>query len=127
MKKISLLFATLLVLVSSIIFCACNEGYKKLKIDLVGIEYASDTHHSKDGVINLVLDDAIMPENNKLANCQVVFGLSGAKKWGEVSITSNPSGVIKVVDCQLDDKNCSVTLMALQPVERAEIVIQHLG
>jgi len=45
MKKISLLVVTFLVLVSSIIFCGCDNKYKNLKIKC-------DTEQ-----ISLVLDD----------------------------------------------------------------------
>ena len=121
MKKITLLFAMILVLVSSIVFCACGDGYKKLKIELIDIQYYSEEYYSEEGVINLVLDDS------KLSRCGLIFELSGAKKWGDVNIDSNPSGVVKVLECDVDGKKCEVSIEALQPTEGASLVITHLG
>ena len=56
MKKISLLFVTLLVLVSGIVFSGCGNKYKKLNISLSGIYYSSDTYYAEDGVIQLPYD-----------------------------------------------------------------------
>ena len=82
MKKLSLLFATLLVLVSSIVFCSCNDGYKDLKIEC-SVEQ-----------INLVLDlDSYCKCNGGeelMSSClshQIInFELDGAKSWGDISI-----------------------------------------
>ena len=97
------------MLVSSIVFCSCNDGYKKLKIEC-NVEQ-----------INLVLDD------NELSQSNLTFKLSGAKSWGEVSIVSVPSGHVQVV-YQINDKQCNVAIKALQPTgDGASLVITHLG
>ena len=109
MKKISLLFATLLVLVSSIIFCSCDNGYKNLKIEC-NVER-----------ISLVLDDESLSSEN------VIFELSGAKSWGEISIVSSPLGLVQT-NYQIEDKKCGVVVKALQPSgDGAVLIITHLG
>jgi len=109
MKKISLLVVTFLVLVSSIIFCGCDNKYKNLKIKC-------DTEQ-----ISLVLDD------EKLSMQNIVFELSGAKSWGEISIVSQPLGLVHA-EYQIKDKKCGVVVKALQPSgEGATLVIKHLG
>ncbi len=108
MKKISLLFATLLVLVSSIVFCSCNEGYKNVKI----------TCSTKK--IELVLDD------EQMSITEVVFELSGAKSWGEVSVVSEPAGKVQTA-YETQGKKCVVGVKALQTCEGANLVVTHLG
>ncbi|MBQ8522858.1 MAG: hypothetical protein IJ458_04315 [Clostridia bacterium] len=123
MKKLSLLFATLLVLVSSIVFCSCNDGYKDLKIEC-SVEQ-----------INLVLDlDSYCKCNGGeelMSSClshQIInFELDGAKSWGDISIESNPSGLVTTQHI-IDGNNCEVLVSALQPTgEGASLVITHLG
>lgn len=109
MKKISLLFAMLLVLVSSIVFCSCGDGYKDLKIEC-------DTKE-----IVLVLDDEELSTEN------VVFELSGVKSWGEISIVSKPLGLVQIIH-EIDGSKCGVAVKALQPSgEGASLCITHLG
>ena len=109
MKKLSILFATILVLVSSIIFSACKEGYKNLKIEC------------DVSVVELVLDDS------DLSYQDIVFKISGVKSWGEVAIDSKPSGQVQVAYV-VDGKNCLVRVQALQPTgDGATLDITHLG
>ena len=72
-------------------------------------------------MISLVLDDS------SLSRCGVTFNLSGAKEWGTVSVTASPAEVIKVDQYSFDGLTCNVTLSALQPVEKGEVIFTHLG
>ena len=109
MKKISLLFATILVLVTSIVFCGCDDGYKKLNI-------TTNVDH-----IELVLDD------EDLRSANLIFELSGAKSWGKINIDSKPSGLVKV-EYQIKGKSCAVKVTALYPTgDGALLELTHLG
>ena len=111
MKKISLLFAMLLVLVSSIVFCSCGGGYKNLKIEC------------KTKEISLVLDDKDLSTTKN----PIIFELSGAKSWGEISITSKPIGLVQIA-YEIEGKKCAVAVEALQPSgDGASLEIKHLG
>ncbi len=121
MKKMSLLIATLLVLVSGIVFCGCGNKYKKLNISLGNIVYGSEDYYVKNGEISLVLDDSV------LSKCGVTFNISGVKEWGSVSVASSPTEVVKVESCSASGTTCNVVISALQPVEGGELIITHLG
>ena len=121
MKKMSLLIATLLVLVSGIVFCGCGNKYKKLNISLGNIVYGSEDYYVENGEISLVLDDSV------LSKCGVTFNISGVKEWGSVSVASSPTEVIKVESCSASGTTCNVVISALQPVEGGELIITHLG
>lgn len=109
MKKLSILFATVLMLIASIVFCSCDEGYKNLKIQCSVEE------------IKLVLDD----EN--LSKQDMIFEVSGVKSWGDVSIVSNPAGMVKVATA-IEGQQCFVRVEALQPTGvGSSLVVTHLG
>ena len=110
MKKLSLLFMTMLLLVSGVIFSACGDKYKDLKIK-ANVEQ-----------VKLVLDDNLLSYNNDL-----VFEASGVKTWGELSIASEPSGLVKATYAVRGNK-CYARIDALQPTGTgAKLVVTHLG
>lgn len=110
MKKVSLIIVTILMLSISIVFCGCNDGYKDLKIQ------------TKTKQISLVLDDEDLAISNK-----ILFTLSGAKSWGEISIESEPMGLVQSTH-KIDGKECWVQVKALQPsMDGSSLVIKHLG
>lgn len=110
MKRLSMVLAGILVLLSSMIFSACNDGWKDVKI-------SCETES-----ISLVLDD------DKLSTAEVVFELSGTKDWGEVNVTTQPQGLVMVENIVLKDDLCGVQIRALQPSgDGATLVITHLG
>lgn len=99
-----------LLLVSSAVFSACGNDYKKLEI----------TSNVKE--IRLVLDDSKLSYNNDL-----IFEVSGVKKWGELKIDSEPSGLVKVTHA-VRGTNCYVRVDALQPSSAgSQLVVTHLG
>lgn len=110
MKRLSVIFLGVLVLLSSIVFCACNDGWKNVKISC------------KDESISLVLDD------EKLSRADIIFELSGTKDWDEVSVTTQPQGLVMVENIAFKDKKCGVQIRALQPSgDGATLIIKHLG
>ncbi len=110
MKKLSLLFMTMLLLVSGVIFSACGDKYKDLEIK-ANVEQ-----------VKLVLDDNLLSYNNDL-----VFEASGVKSWGELSIASEPSGLVKATYAVRGNK-CYARIDALQPTGTgAKLVVTHLG
>lgn len=110
MKRLSVILTGILVLLSSIIFCACNDGFKGLEISC------------EEEEISLVLDDE---EFNK---AEIIFEINKAKKWGEVSVSSQPQGLIMVEDIIIKDAQCGVRIKALQPSgDGAQLVFTHLG
>lgn len=110
MKKLSLLFMVMLLLVSGMIFSACGDKYKDLKIK-ANVEQ-----------VKLVLDDSLLSYNNDL-----VFEASGVKSWGELSIASEPSGLVKATYAVRGNK-CYARIDALQPTGAgAKLIVTHLG
>lgn len=114
MKKMKFLIVILLVLVSSSIFSGCGNEYKNLTITCSEQE------------ISLVIDNN--SSNNELDKAELYFELSGADSWGDVSITSNPVGLITVEQVVIRDERCYVQIKALQPSDDgASLKITHLG
>lgn len=110
MKKINLLLTALLLLISSIVFCACGDVYKDLKIEC-------DAE-----VVELVMGDSV-----ELARATLDFEISGVKSWGEINVDSSPQGLVRT-SYKIQDKHCYVGIEALQPTdEGAVLTIQHLG
>ncbi len=140
MKKLSLLFATLMVLVSSIVFCACDKSYKNLKIscNVEEIKMVLDADDGRDYGITqegeiYLLDSAEDKEQfassyaGRIYDEMVEFRLSGAKSWGKLHIGTKPAGMVESL-YDKDGKSCKVFLNPLQPVgDGASLVITHLG
>lgn len=95
---------------SSIIFSACNDGWKGLKI-------SCDTEE-----IMLVLDD------DELSRADVVFEMSGSNNWSEIDVRSEPQGLVMVEKVVVKDKQCGVQIKAIQPSgDGAKLIFTHLG
>lgn len=110
MKRLSIIFTGFLVLLSSMIFCACNDGWKNLEISC------------KENEIVLVLDD------DELSKADVIFELNRSAKWDEVSVRSEPQGLVMVENIAIKDTKCGVRVKAIQPSgDGAKLIITHLG
>ncbi len=111
MKKVLLFTTVCLMLLSSVVFCACDKKYDKLKIE------------SNISEINLVLDG-----NDNARRQNIIFELSGAKSWGKVNIETKPSGLVRVIRSEVEDKLYGVEIEGLQPTGKgATLVFTHLA
>lgn len=119
MKKFYNLVLVAFILLSSMVFFACGDKYKKLSMNFC----LSDG--SAVDSIELIIDDA-EPEK---ATTKMIVKFSGIDEdeVGSISVYSEPSELVNVSNYSYDGKNVKFNLTAIQPTTEAKLVVKHLS
>ncbi len=116
MKKLRLIAIVLFVMLSSVIFSACAENYKKLGMSF----YFGDNSIS---AVTLYIDDT----KNESKELAVKFTGIKQDSIGEININADQAGVVQITNQVLDGDTCYFTVTANKPVKGAKLVVNHLA